>query len=153
MKQIALLSNAAMAVFCSVLAGEIRADTEQSWYDEQAAALDSAINETHYSAVVAHTDFLVVEGDYYEERVYVADVLKTIRGQQQASIEYRVLVKPGEEALFRLDPVIVTLCYENGSYYLPTKSAQLGYEPMFLELALSQVADFDAEQEVFAQCR
>jgi len=116
--------------------------------DSQKQFLSQAVMETPYSAVVKHTRVEVVElpeDKFNSKHIFYADVIDTIRGQVLENISYTMLVERGEEAILDIEPVIITLCKDDG-YYWPGTGAQFSANKLLLKIAKQNVKTTDTNQ-------
>ena len=96
----------------------------QKQYDKEALAqmmeaLENAITDTPYCALIQKTSVEAVLEDDYVKRINHAKVLKTFRGQQLNNISYISYTEKGDSIQISDKPVVITLCVKNGGFYLP----------------------------------
>lgn len=144
-------------------AASAQAPTDASEYYME--ALERAIAETPYTALIVHTRVAIHpqpettrspaawDAAMYERHVYYARVLQTFRGKPVAHIRYELEAERGEGAHIDSKPQIITLCSGPRGFYWPGTGANFPVTDASLALARKvgrRVAA--APTRRFAQC-
>lgn len=99
--------------------------------------LAQSILNTPFTAVVSHTQVIKLTSNPDDGDVYVlnAEVLEPISGKAQKKISYRIFVEFGEDIILNKEPVIISLCEDNGDYYWPGVGAEFPATAELLKVA------------------
>jgi hypothetical protein len=141
------------------------AQTPAAAVDFYMEALERAIEETPYTALIVHTRVDIHplphttrspaawDAATNERQVYYARVFQTFRGKRMAHIRYELVAERGEGAHIDSKPQIITLCSGPRGFYWPGTGANFPVTDASLALARKvgrQVAA--APTRRFAQC-
>ncbi|WP_260261664.1 hypothetical protein [Vibrio intestinalis] len=135
-----------LSTLCFTLSHSAIADNELN------TSLTNAIHETPYSAVLKYTKVDVVEEEHDDKHIYHAQVVETFRGETHDNIEFVGYFEKEEKKELDTNPVIVTLCLDNGIYYWPGTGAQFPTNPETMALSHQTALDIDSKQTEFVQC-
>ncbi|WP_199460014.1 hypothetical protein [Vibrio owensii] len=115
--------------------------------------LQTAVEETPYSAVVVLTGFEGPEKDgednYYKVK---AKVLDGVRGHITTNITFDMYTEVGDSPKIRIDPIIITLCHDEQGYYWPGTGSEFKATQEQTLLAKEAAKNLSDKQRVFAHC-
>ncbi|MCX2789128.1 hypothetical protein [Vibrio sp. Sgm 5] len=115
--------------------------------------LQTAVEETPYSAVVVLTGFEGPEQDggdnYYKVQ---AKVLDGIRGRITSNITFDMYTEVGDPPKIGIDPIIITLCHDEQGYYWPGTGSEFKATKEQILLAKEAAKNLSDQQRTFAQC-
>lgn len=123
-------------------------------------ALENAISDTPYSALIQHISVDVISvpdfnpnDDYVEEKhIYHAKVLGTYRGQKLKNINYTMFVEKGEAAFINKEPFVVILCVNNEGFYWPGTGSSFPATDEILKAAKRISQNGKLTQQSFPYC-
>lgn len=115
--------------------------------------LQTAVEETPYSAVVVLTGFEGPEKDgednYYKVK---AKVLDGVRGHITTNITFDMYTEVGDSPKIGIDPIIITLCHDEQGYYWPGTGSEFKATQEQTLLAKEGAKNLSDKQRVFAHC-
>ncbi|MDK9777797.1 MULTISPECIES: hypothetical protein [unclassified Vibrio] len=115
--------------------------------------LQTAVEETPYSAVVVLTGFEGPEKDggdnYYKVQ---AKVLDGVRGHITTNITFGMYTEIGDSPTIGIDPIIITLCHDEQGYYWPGTGAEFTVTQEQVLIAKEAAKNLTDGQIVFAHC-
>ena len=115
--------------------------------------LQTAVEETPYSAVVVLTGFEGPEKDggdnYYKVQ---AKVLDGVRGHITTNITFGMYTEVGDTPKVGIDPIIITLCHDERGYYWPGTGSEFKATQEQILLAKEAAKKLSDKQRVFAHC-
>lgn len=115
--------------------------------------LQTAVEETPYSAVVVLTGFEGPEKDggdnYYKVQ---AKVLDGVRGHITTNITFGMYTEIGGSPTIGIDPIIITLCHDEQGYYWPGTGSEFKATQEQILLAKEAAKNLSDKQRVFAHC-
>lgn len=115
--------------------------------------LQTAVEETPYSAVVVLTGFEEPEKDggdnYYKVQ---AKVLDGVRGHITTNITFDMYTEVGDSPKIGIDPIIITLCHDEQGYYWPGTGSEFKATQEQILLAKEAAKNLSDKQRVFAHC-
>ncbi|WP_104026617.1 hypothetical protein [Vibrio jasicida] len=115
--------------------------------------LQTAVEETPYSAVVVLTGFEGPEKDsgdnYYKVQ---AKVLDGVRGHITTNITFDMYTEIGDSPKIGNDPIIITLCHDEQGYYWPGTGSEFKVTQEQILLAKEAAKKLSDKQRVFAHC-
>lgn len=115
--------------------------------------LQTAVEETPYSAVVVLTGFEGPEKDgednYYKVK---AKVLDGVRGHITTNITFDMYTEVGDSPKIGIDPIIITLCHDEQGYYWPGTGSEFKATQEQTLLAKEAAKNLSDKQRVFAHC-
>ncbi|WP_244142891.1 hypothetical protein [Vibrio sp. B1ASS3] len=115
--------------------------------------LQTAVEETPYSAVVVLTGFEGPEKDggdnYYKVQ---AKVLDGVRGHITTNITFGMYTEIGDSPKIGIDPIIITLCHDEQGYYWPGTGSEFKATQEQTLLAKEGAKNLSDKQRVFAHC-
>ncbi|MFN1534685.1 hypothetical protein [Vibrio jasicida] len=115
--------------------------------------LQTAVEETPYSAVVVLTGFEGAEKDggdnYYKVK---AKVLDGVRGHITTNITFDMYTEVGDSPKIGIDPIIITLCHDEQGYYWPGTGSEFKATREQILLAKEAAKNLSDKQRVFAHC-
>ncbi|CAH1551844.1 hypothetical protein [Vibrio rotiferianus] len=115
--------------------------------------LQTAVEETPYSAVVTLTGFEEPEKDggdnYYKVQ---AKVLNGIRGHITSKITFDMYTEVGDTPKIGIDPIVITLCHDEQGYYWPGTGSEFKATQEQILLAKEAAKKLSDKQRVFAHC-
>lgn len=115
--------------------------------------LQTAVEETPYSAVVTLTGFEEPEKDggdnYYKVQ---AKVLNGIRGHITSKITFDMYTEVGDTPKIGIDPIVITLCHDEQGYYWPGTGSEFKATQEQILLAKEAAKNLSDGQIVFAHC-
>ncbi|WP_409932129.1 hypothetical protein [Vibrio owensii] len=115
--------------------------------------LQTAVEETPYSAVVVLTGFEGPEKDggdnYYKVQ---AKVLDGVRGHITTNITFGMYTEIGDSPTIGIDPIIITLCHDEQGYYWPGTGSEFKATQEQILLAKEAAKNLSDKQRVFPHC-
>lgn len=115
--------------------------------------LQTAVEETPYSAVVVLTGFEGPEKDgednYYKVK---AKVLDGVRGHITTNITFGMYTEIGDSPTIGIDPIIITLCHDEQGDYWPGTGSEFKATQEQILLAKEAAKNLSDKQRVFAHC-
>ncbi|CAH1572148.1 conserved hypothetical protein [Vibrio jasicida] len=115
--------------------------------------LQTAVEETPYSAVVVLTGFEGPEKDggdnYYKVQ---AKVLDGVRGHITTNITFDMYTEIGDSPKIGNDPIIITFCHNEQGYYWPGTGSEFKATQEQIFLAEEAAKNLSDKQRVFAHC-
>ncbi|HDM8233073.1 TPA: hypothetical protein P0E28_002488 [Vibrio campbellii] len=115
--------------------------------------LQTAVEETPYSAVVTLTGFEEPEKDggdnYYKVQ---AKVLNGIRGHITSKITFDMYTEVGDTPKIGIDPIVITLCHDEQGYYWPGTGSEFKATQEQVLIAKEAAKNLSDGQIVFAHC-
>ena len=115
--------------------------------------LQTAVEETPYSAVVVLTGFEGPEQDggdnYYKVQ---AKVLDGVRGHITTNITFDMYTEVGAPPKIGIDPIIITLCHDEQGYYWPGTGSEFKATQEQVLIAKEAAKNLPDGQIVFAHC-
>jgi hypothetical protein len=116
--------------------------------------LEDALRETPFSAVVQKLRVDVVPLDADEVKfVYQVRVIENIRGPKLKKLTYNLIAEKGEDpGTVTTEPIILTLCKNQGGFYWPGTGAQFPRTKETTAVVEKVRHELKADQKAFAQC-
>ncbi|MGI9917264.1 hypothetical protein [Vibrio owensii] len=115
--------------------------------------LQTAVEETPYSAVVVLTGFEGPEKDggdnYYKVQ---AKVLDGVRSHITTIITFDMYTEVGDSPKIGNDPIIITLCHDEQGYYWSGTGSEFKATQEQILLAKEAAKNLSDKQRVFAHC-